>query len=88
MMYEIINNQNLQIQHMRSYLEAKSYPDTDECDVYLKTVSEEEAIESDATAGSESSTTDSTSAASGSCYVTVASISLFGMGAAWFLGAL
>ena len=79
---------------MRNYLEAKSYPETDNCDVYLKTVPEEIALQTDAgslsnmTASLSSTTSGSQIAASGSPNVPVASISLLGMGTVWILGAI
>jgi hypothetical protein len=45
-LYEIVNTQNLQIQAMNAYLEAKQYPEQDNCKVYVATIPEEIALES------------------------------------------
>ena len=39
---EIVANQNHQIQRMQSFLETHRYPLTDNCDVYVKTITAEE----------------------------------------------
>lgn len=71
MMYSIVNGQNLQIQAMYDYLDAKRLPEKDNCDVYIDTVSENIVFQS---------------ATSGASHAAVTNLALFGMGTVWFLG--
>ena len=41
---EIINNQNAQIQTMRGILDAKSYPEEDDCKVIMKVTDESDSL--------------------------------------------
>ena len=43
-LYEIVNTQNLQIQAMYDYLDAKRYPEADNCNVYVDTIPEEQYL--------------------------------------------
>lgn len=45
-LYDIVNTQNLQIQAMYDYLDAKRLPETDNCDVYVETIPQEIALQS------------------------------------------
>jgi hypothetical protein len=44
-LYAIVNNQNLQIQQMYDYLDAKSFPEQDNCNVYVDTIPEDVFIQ-------------------------------------------
>jgi hypothetical protein len=56
MLYEIVNGQNLQIQAMYDFLDAKRLPEKDNCNVYVDTIPEKIALKS-ATSGASAHTT-------------------------------